>query len=54
MIVLSKDDLRKYAICVQLWHSRFDTKRIADHLGLEEYVVAAWIANFRDMGREAA
>lgn len=54
MNILTKHDLLKYAECVRYWQRGFDTHSISIRLGLAEHVVANWIANFRDMGREAA
>lgn len=54
MNILTKSDLVKYADCVRFWQRGFDTNSIAKHLDLAEHVVANWIANFRDMGRQAA
>ena len=54
MNILTKQDLLKYVDVVRFWLRGFDTYRISQEVGLPEYVVAGWIANFRDMGRETA
>lgn len=54
-MILTKQDLRMYALAVRLWSSRrYDTAEIAVIAKLPESVIASWIANFRDTGREAA
>jgi hypothetical protein len=54
MTFLTKGELLNYAEAVRMWQARFDTYSISKRLGVEESVVAAWIANFRDMGRGIA
>lgn len=50
----TREQLRKYREVVALWCARFDTQSIADRTKLPEYLVARWVANFRDMVRSAA
>jgi hypothetical protein len=45
--------LRRYAEAVQMWAQKFDTFEIAARLGLPECIVACWVANFREMSRQA-
>jgi hypothetical protein len=37
---------------ISFWLSRFDTAEIAQRLDLPEWLVARWVANFRDMTAE--
>lgn len=48
-----RKQLKAYAEAVALWCARFDTKEIADRLGIPEAMAANWIANFRDVVRAA-
>ncbi len=43
--------LKAYAVAVALWCAHFDTKDIADRLGIPEAMASRWIANFRDVVR---
>lgn len=43
--------LKAYAEAISMWCARFDTKEIADRLGIPEAMACAWIANFRDVVR---
>ncbi len=47
----SRNQLRRYAEAVALWTARYDTFEIAERLSLPEYVIAKWVANFRDQAR---
>jgi hypothetical protein len=45
----SREQLRRYAEALAMWHSRFDTCEIAGRLGLPESLISTWIANYRDL-----
>lgn len=51
---VSRAQLKKYREVISFWLSRFDTAEIACQLDLPEWLVARWVANFRDMMVEAA
>lgn len=53
MSAISRHRLRRYRDVVSLWLSKFDTFEIAKETGLPESLVARWVANFRDLSREA-
>lgn len=50
----SREQLRKYGDVIRFWLARFDTQAIAERTGVPEFIVARWVANFRDMVRGAA
>ncbi len=54
MTEVSREQLKKYRTVISLWLSRYDTNEIAIETGLPEWLVARWVANFRDMAREVA
>jgi hypothetical protein len=51
---VSRDQLKKYRNVISMWLSRFDTAEIACDQDLPEWLVARWVANFRDMTVEVA
>jgi hypothetical protein len=53
-MTVSRADLRKYADVIRFWNAKFDTQSIAERLDLPEWLVARWVANFRDMVRDVA
>jgi hypothetical protein len=46
---VSRQQLRRYAEVLSMWHARFDTAEIAGRLQLPEGLVARWVANYRDL-----
>lgn len=47
---VSRQQLKRYAEALQMWCSRrYDTKDIADHVGVHESVVLRWISHYRDL-----
>jgi hypothetical protein len=46
--------LKKYQRVIAMWLSKYDTSEIARDLDLPEWLVARWVANFRDMTVEVA
>lgn len=46
---VSREQLKKYREVISMWLSKFDTAEIAADQGLPEWLVARWVANFRDM-----
>jgi hypothetical protein len=51
---VSREQLKKYRDVISMWLSKFDTAEIAAEKKLPEWLVARWVANFRDMTAEAA
>lgn len=45
--------MKQYATVIQMWAARYNTAEIAAHLDIEEYLVARWIANYREIARAA-
>ncbi len=50
----SRTQLRKYSEVISLWCARFDTQSISRRVDLPEWLVAKWVANFRELARGAA
>lgn len=51
---VSRSQLKKYQRVIAMWLSKYDTSEIARDLDLPEWLVARWVANFRDMTAEVA
>lgn len=51
---VSRDQLKRYREVISLWLSKYDTAEIAKQLDLPEYLVANWVANFRDVAMRTA
>ena len=51
---VSREQLKKYREVISLWLSRYDTSEIGHLTELPEWLVARWVANFRDMTVEVA
>jgi hypothetical protein len=49
---VSREQLKRYAEALAMWHSRFDTCEIAELLSLPELLVWSWVANYRDLMRQ--
>lgn len=45
--------LRVYADAITMWCAGYDTKDIADAIGVPEAMAALWIANYRDLMAQA-
>lgn len=45
----SRGHLKKYREVISMWLSKYDTSEIGAQLDLPECLVAAWVANFRDL-----
>jgi hypothetical protein len=50
---VSRDQLKRYAEALAMWHSRFDTNEIAVYLRLPESLISTWVANYRDLMHQA-
>lgn len=46
---VSREQLKKYQRVITMWLSKYDTAEIAHDTSLPEWLVARWVANFRDM-----
>lgn len=46
--------LKLYADVITFWRAKYNTAEIAAHFEIPEHVVARWVANFREVTREAA
>lgn len=51
---VSREQLKKYRDVISLWLSKYDTAEIAEQTKLPEWLVAGWVANFRDLMMGAA
>ncbi|CAM5397273.1 hypothetical protein AFEL58S_01978 [Afipia felis] len=52
--LVTRDELSKYVeVIILFWGERLDTQLIANRTGLPEHLVARWVANFREVMREA-
>lgn len=46
-------DLGRYGEVIRYWQAGFDTAWIAARLKMQEHLVARWVANFREVTRNA-
>jgi hypothetical protein len=51
---VSRAQLKRYRDVISMWLSKYDTAEIAKQQKLPEWMVALWVANFRDLMVEVA